>query len=88
MQQILALRAEWLACLAQAIEGAQQVAWQLRTDENASGDARDLYGRLEEARLELESLRGFAGPPAESPDPDWMRKLGWSSALLDPADQP
>ena len=85
MQQILALRAEWLACLAQAIEGAQQVAWQLRTDASASGDARDLYGRLEEARMELESLRGIASPP-QSPDPAWVHKLGWSSALLDPAD--
>ena len=86
MQQILALRAEWLACLAQALEGAQQVAWQLRTDESASGNARDLYGRLEEARMQLESLRGIAVLPNQSPDPDWVRKLGWSSALLDPAD--
>ena len=82
----MVLRAEWLACLAQAIEGAQQVAWQLRTDESASGDARDLYGRLEEARLELESLRGTTALPGESPNPDWVRELGWSSALLDPAD--
>jgi hypothetical protein len=86
MQQILALRAEWLVCLAEAIDGAQQVAWRLRTVDSASGDARELYTRLEQARAELESLRGVAARSAQSLDSDWVEKLGWSSALLDPAD--
>ena len=85
MQQITALRAEWFARLAEAIEGAQQVAWQLRTNESASVEARELYSRLEAARLELESLQGVTRNVAAKADADWLDRLGWSSSLLDPA---
>lgn len=83
MEQIAALRAEWFARLAEAIDGAQRVAWQLRTNETASREARELYGRLEEARIEVDALRGTVSR-AQSVDPDWLEKLGWSSALVDP----
>ena len=86
MEHRAALRAEWLARLAEAIEGAQQVAWQLRTYESASGEARELYGRLEAARLELESLSGLRRQPRDPIDPHWLEKLGWSSSLSNPAD--
>lgn len=81
------MRAEWLTCLVHAIEGAQRLAWQLRTDESASGDARELYSRLEQVRLELESLRGIATRPADLADPEWLRKLGWGTAALALDDQ-
>jgi len=48
-------------------------------------EARELFGRLEAARLEVETIRGISArtPIAE---PAWLRPLGWSEALLDPAD--
>ena len=86
MEQIAALRAEWLARLADAIEGAQRLAWQLRTSESASLEARELYSRLEAARLELESLCGVRVRHGETADPDWLAKLGWSGSLVDEQD--
>ncbi|MCL6678393.1 hypothetical protein LZ519_03555 [Sphingomonas sp. RG327] len=76
MEQIAALRAEWFAQLAEAIDGAQHLAWQLGTRESTSAEARELYGRLEAARQELDSLRGLQiGGLAI--DPDWLQKLGF-----------
>lgn len=78
-------RARWLAELAGAIESAQLLAWQLGTAERPSAEARELYGRLEAARVEVETMRGISvhTPLAE---PAWLEALGWSGALLDPAD--
>lgn len=86
MEQIAALRAEWFVRLAEAIEGAQRVAWQLRTSESASAEARELYDRLENARLELESLRQVAVRHGEKTDADWLKRLGWSGSLRDEKD--
>lgn len=83
MNQLTALRAEWFARLAEAIDGAQRVAWQLRTNESTSKEARELYGRLEEARLEVDNLRGMVRR-ADASDPNWLERLGWNSALVDP----
>ncbi|MGI8704582.1 MAG: hypothetical protein ACR2JJ_02080 [Sphingomicrobium sp.] len=82
----IALRVEWLARLAEAIESAQRVAWQLRTCEGASTEARELYSKLEAVRLELESLRGIATRPSEAIDRDLLEKLGWISSRSDPSD--
>ncbi len=86
MEQIAALRAEWLARLSEAIDGAQRLAWQLRTSDSVSQEARELYSRLETARVELESLRNCPDPDFGPADSDWLGKLGWSSSLLDPPD--
>jgi hypothetical protein len=86
MEHAVAWRAEWLARLAEAIEGAQRLAWQLRTDESSSLEARELYGRLESARIELESLRGLTSRPNDPLPADWLKDLGWIGSLLDPAD--
>lgn len=51
-------RARWLGELAQAIDEAQRVAWNLGLSGNHGGAALDLYGRLEAAREEVEYLRG------------------------------
>ena len=76
MEQIAALRAEWFAQLAEAIEGAQRLAWQLGTERATSAEARELYGRLEAARLELNSLRSLLTGTACAIEPDWLQKLG------------
>ena len=81
-----ALRAQWFAQLAEAIEGAQRLAWQLGTHDGTSTEARELYGRLEEARMELDSLRGLATEPFFNIDPNWLRKLGWGEPQGDSAD--
>ena len=85
MTDLAASRAEWFARLAGAIDEAQEIAWQLRTEESASKEARRLYGRLEAARAELESIRRLVTPQQPLPDPDWVATLGWG---LGPADTP
>ncbi len=77
MDAIARVRAEWLAQLANAIDSAQRLAWQLGTTNASSSQARELYGKLEQARVELESLRSRNGGGAPTMDPEWLRKLGW-----------
>ena len=86
MEQMALLRAEWLAELADAIESAQRLAWQLGTRAQTSSEVRELYGRLEAARLELDSLQGLAREQVFNIEPNWLRKFGWSEPLGDPAD--
>jgi hypothetical protein len=86
MEQMAALRAQWFAQLAEAIEGAQRLAWQLGMHGEASGEARELYGQLEAARLELDSLRDLAREPVFNIEPYWLQKFGWDEPLNDPAD--
>ncbi len=76
-ERAAAVRARWMAELAAAIEGAQRVAWQLGSTRYASLEARELYGRLEAARVELESLRLGARAVPEEIDPWLVRQLGW-----------
>lgn len=83
--QTAATRARWLAELASAIESAQRLAWQLGTAARPSPEARELYGRLEAARIEVESMRGVS-VHANRAEPSWLDSLGWNGSLLDPAD--
>ena len=71
-----ALRARWMAELAEAIEGAQRVAWQLGTATHGSFEARELYARLEAARLELEALRHGARRLREEIEPWLAEQIG------------
>jgi hypothetical protein len=84
MEQIAALRAEWFARLAEAIDGAQRLAWQLGTNQQTSTEARELYGRLEAARIELDSLRGLASGRDFQIEPNWLQLLGWSHSSAEP----
>ncbi len=86
MEQMAALRAEWFVQLTYAIESAQRLAWQLGRNQRISTEARQLYGRLEVVRLELDSLRGLARRSHISVDPIWLQKLGWGEPASDPAD--
>jgi hypothetical protein len=69
-------RARWLADLARAIEDAQRLLWQLGVSEGDSADAKQLYGRLETVRAEVESLRGgWFREISEEIAPDWVNLL-------------
>ncbi|HEU5482580.1 MAG TPA: hypothetical protein VFU80_05765 [Sphingomicrobium sp.] len=83
MDQIAASRAQSLAQLVEAVEGAQRLAWQLGSSEDKSNEARELYGRLEAVRVELNSLRGARLHPLHGDDPDWLRLLDWNGRLPD-----
>ena len=74
------MRARWMAELAAAIEGAQRVAWQLGTAANGSFEARELYGRLEAARTELESLRLGSRALRQEIEPWLIDHVGWPGA--------
>lgn len=76
-----AVRARWMAELAAAIDGAQRVAWQLGSATHASLEARELYARLEAARLELESLRRGTRQLRHELDPWLVEQLGWPASL-------
>jgi len=84
MEQLAVLRAQWLAQVLETIESAQRLAWQLGTREGTSTEARELYGRLEVARLELESLRGVGLFESRDIEPDWLQRLGWNGSLTEP----
>ncbi len=75
-------RARWLAELALALEEAQKVAWRLGVSEGDSAEAKELYGRIEAARAEIDRLRlsGFRRIREES-DPDWTDILLWERKL-------
>ena len=88
MDQLPALREEWFAQLAETIESAERLAWQLGTDQANSAEARRLYGRLQAAKIELESLRGLARRPTFDIDPKWLQKLGWINLPPEPEEPP
>ena len=75
-------RARWLAELADSIDQAQRLAWRLGVAEGNNAEAKDLYGRLEAARVEVESLRrgAWTREPAVLP-PEWMKSLFGSSGF-------
>lgn len=85
-ERAAAVRARWMSELAEAIEGAQRVAWQLGSGAAESGEARELYGQLEAARIELETLRGITRRPREDIDPWLVRHIGWPGSLDEPED--
>ena len=62
-------RARWLAELASAIDEAQILLWRVGVAEGDNADARELYGRLEAARGEIECLRGIR----EDFHPNWTK---------------
>ena len=85
-ERAAAVRARWMAELATAIEGAQRVAWQLGSAKGGSAEARELYGQLEAARIELEQLRGATRRLREEIDPWLVNQLGWPGSLDEPED--
>jgi hypothetical protein len=65
-----------LAELIRAVTEAQRVAWRLGVAEGDCNHARELYGRLEAVRDELESLRlGEWVAVRKEIDPIWLENL-------------
>jgi len=50
-------RSRWFGELAQAIDDAQRVVWEIGSSVGLSADALDLYARLEVVRDEVERMR-------------------------------
>ena len=75
--QVVALeRARWLDELIHAVSEAQKLAWRLGVAEGDCDGARELYGRLEAVRDELESLRlGDWVAVRKEIDPIWLENL-------------
>ena len=69
-------RARWLDQLIRAVNEAQRIAWTLGVAEGDCTEARELYGRLEEVRNELELLRtgNWAAVRTEI-DPTWLENF-------------
>jgi hypothetical protein len=78
--ELAAERARWLAELNAALNQAHNVlrdpGWQYE-----SAELRDLYVRIEAARLEIQSLRlsRSLNPRAQN-DPEWIKSGPWNSA--------
>ena len=72
--------------LAEAIDQAQRVAWALGIAEGDDHDAKELYGRIESVRVEIESLRygRWSGGSTEL-DPCWTTILSDGGLLCDRA---
>ncbi|WP_310468755.1 hypothetical protein [Sphingomonas sp.] len=69
-----ARRAQWLADLAEAVEQAQLLLWDLAAADDVSPEARELYGDLESVRVEIDSLRGVGGGDDSDDQLDqWLR---------------
>ena len=80
-------RAQWLAELADAVEQAQRLAWTLGVSEGTSHEARELYGRLEAVRIEMESLRqGQWEKIQRDIDPKWLDPSAWLGSAPDLSD--
>jgi hypothetical protein len=82
-----AQRARWLAELAESIDQAQRVAWRIGLEDGNNAEARELYARLEAARVEVDALRRGAwsrGPVELSPQ--WMKSFFGSSGAADSLD--
>lgn len=73
----VAERARWLAELAAAVDEAQVLLWRIGVLEGDNPDAKELYGRLEGARAEIECLRGVRELGRDKLDPDWMNLFPW-----------
>jgi hypothetical protein len=75
--QVVALeRVRWLDELIGAISEAQKLVWRLGVAEGDSTEARELYGRLESVRDELESIRlGDWVTVRKEIDPIWLDSL-------------
>ncbi len=92
-EKAAAKRARWLLELAQAIDEAQWVAWQLGAGTGHNSEALELYARLETARAEVEALRQRSlmsrlEPPEHRADPSAVWDLRVRSKPDDQAPPP
>jgi hypothetical protein len=60
-------RSRWLGELAQAVDDARHLLWELGSTIGLSTEALDLHARLEVVRSELEDIRRGRGAAHEAP---------------------
>jgi hypothetical protein len=73
-----AQRAQWLAELAEAIAEARQLFENLEVAADRREVARELYLRIEAARLEIQSLRlSRSLQPRGDSGPEWSQLPSW-----------
>ena len=80
-QAAAAARSRWLAELAETIEEALQLGRDLRIADTPCAEAKEVYGRLESVRIEVEALR--RGRRSLSPreiGPLWSRLFAWPAS--------
>jgi hypothetical protein len=71
-------KARWLAELAQALDEAHRLLFELRLPDEAAAEALDLYVRIEAARLEVQSMRlSRSIAPRIEPGPEWTNFIPW-----------
>jgi hypothetical protein len=73
-------RAQWLAEVADALDGAQKLVASLNVDGERRADALELYLRIEAARLEVQALRlsRYMQPRSEV-TPKWTGSQPWAA---------
>jgi hypothetical protein len=77
IEESAAARARWLAELADALDDAQKLMWNLGEGAFQSPETMELYVRIETARLEIRSLRlSRRAPDQPLSDPKWI-ELPW-----------
>jgi hypothetical protein len=71
-------RARWLAELAEALDEAHRLLFELDLHDHGAAEALDLHVRIEAARLEVQSLRlSRSVAPRIEPDPEWSNLIPW-----------
>lgn len=87
-QNSAALRAQWLAELAEALDEAQRLAWALGGASGLSIERQKLHARIEAARIELDHLRrGRQTRLRGETDPYWTRLGLWNGPPDPSADE-
>jgi hypothetical protein len=72
-------RARWLAELSEALEQAEQLVWSLSDRPGLAPELRELYGRLDAARAEVQSLRFKRATASRANNrPFWIELAPWS----------
>lgn len=71
--------------LASAVEEAQVLLWEVVVVDVDNADAKQLYGRLESARTEIECLPGAHELDQEALDPEWMKLFRSQPRLAAPS---
>ena len=73
-------RARWLSEVAQALNEAQRLLTGMGLPQDRHGEARELYFRIEAARLEVQSLRlSRSLNPREQNGPERIYSPPWDS---------
>jgi hypothetical protein len=78
-------RARWLAELSEALEQAERLVWSLGDRPGVAPELKELYGRLDAARAEVQSLRFRRAATGRSNNPPfWTELQPWNRAIDSP----